>query len=66
MPCARRFPPPWLIKELAECFVVRDASGQAFGFFYFEDEPGWRAAAKVLMRDEGIAHRTIASLWLPR
>jgi hypothetical protein len=22
------------------CFIVRDATGQAVGHFYFEDEPG--------------------------
>jgi hypothetical protein len=40
----RRFPPPWSIEELAECFIVRDANGQ--------DEPGRRAAAHLLTRDE--------------
>jgi hypothetical protein len=37
----RRFPPPWSIEELAECFIVRDANGQALAYVYFEDEPGW-------------------------
>jgi hypothetical protein len=23
----RRFPPPWSIEELEECFIVRDANG---------------------------------------
>jgi hypothetical protein len=23
----RRFPPPWSIEELDECFIVRDANG---------------------------------------
>ena len=25
---ARRFPPPWSVKELDACFVVRDQNGQ--------------------------------------
>ena len=46
---SRRFPPPWTIKELAECFIVRDANGQALDV-YFEEEPGRRSAAKLLTR----------------
>jgi hypothetical protein len=43
---ARRFPPPWSVEEQAACFVVRDHSGQALAYVYFEDEPGRRSAAK--------------------
>jgi hypothetical protein len=46
---SRRFPPPWTIDEANEaCFIVRDNTGQALGYFYFEDEPGRRSAAKLL------------------
>jgi hypothetical protein len=47
----RRFPPPWTAEETDACFIVRDASGQALAYVYFEDEPGRRAAAKLLTRD---------------
>jgi hypothetical protein len=47
---ARRFPPPWTVEELDACFVVRDANGQALAHIYFEDKPGRRPAAKLLMR----------------
>ena len=34
------------------CFIVGDATGQALGYFYFEDEPGRRSTAKLLSKDE--------------
>jgi hypothetical protein len=42
----RRFPPPWTVEEHNQaCFIVKDASGQALGYFYFEDEQGRRENA---------------------
>jgi hypothetical protein len=43
-----RFPPPWSIDETNDaCFVVvRDASGEALAYVYFQEEPGRWAAAK--------------------
>jgi hypothetical protein len=52
MPPARRFPPPWSIEDNEACFIVRDASGQAVAYVYFEEEPGRRSAAHLLTRDE--------------
>jgi hypothetical protein len=46
----RRFQPPWSVEELDACFVVKDANGQKLGYFYFEEEPGRRSAAKLLAR----------------
>jgi len=48
----RHFPPPWSVEELEACFIVLDASGQKLGYFYFEEEPGRRSAAKLLTKDE--------------
>ena len=42
------FPPPWSV----DCFIVRDANGQALAYVYFEEEPGRCAAANFLTRDE--------------
>ena len=49
---ARRFPPPWSVEETDACFIVRDANRQALAYVYCEEEPGRRAAAKLLTRDE--------------
>jgi hypothetical protein len=34
------------------CSIFRDATGQALAYFYFEEEPGRRSAAKLLTMDE--------------
>ena len=51
-PDSHRFPPPWSIEEQAACFTVRDASGQALGYFYYEEETDQRSAAKLPTKDE--------------
>jgi hypothetical protein len=56
----RRFPPPWSVGETAPCFIVRNANEQALAFVYCEDEPGRRATAKLLTRDE--ARRIAANI----
>jgi hypothetical protein len=57
----RRFPPPWDIEEHNKaCFIVKDHSGVALAYVYFENEPGRRKAANLLTRDE--ARRIAANI----
>jgi hypothetical protein len=51
-PDSRGFPAPWSVEEQSTCFTVQDANGQKLGYFYFEEEPGRRSAAKLLTKDE--------------
>jgi hypothetical protein len=57
----RRFPPPWtVVEENAACFIVKDATGHALAYIYFEEEPGRPSAARLLTRDE--ARRIAANI----
>jgi hypothetical protein len=49
MPSARRFPPPRNVEETEACFLVRDANGQALGYFYLRAQSalGGQAAHAV-------------------
>ena len=57
---ARRFPPPWIAEETDACFIVKDHGGLSLAYVYFEEEPGRRAPAKLLTRDE--ARRIAANI----
>ena len=52
--------PPWFVEELEACFFVSDSTGQKLAYIYFEDDPGRRAAAKLLTKDE--AHRIAVNI----
>ena len=61
----RRFPPPWSVDDPdtklgQDCFIVRDANGHALAYVYFEEEPGRRAATRLMTRDE--ARRIAANI----
>ena len=53
------------------CYIVRDANRQALAYVYCEDEPGRRAAAHLLTRDEArciaanIARLPPQTVWAP-
>jgi hypothetical protein len=34
------------------CFLVKDHNGHALAYIYFENEPGRRASANLLTKDE--------------
>ena len=57
---ARRFPPPWTVEDIGVAFKVSDSTGQRLAYVYFEEEPGRRAAAKLLSKDE--ARRIAANI----
>ncbi len=62
MPTARRFSPPWIVEEHNQaCFIVNDATGQALVYFYFEEQPGRRSAAKLLAKASPL--RLIRYVW---
>jgi hypothetical protein len=49
----RRFSPPWTAEEYRGiCYIMRDANNFAVAYVYFESEPGRRAAAQFMTKDE--------------
>jgi hypothetical protein len=57
----RRFPLPWTFEESNNaCFIVKDANGLAVSYVHFEEEPGRRAAANLMTKDE--ARRIAANI----
>jgi hypothetical protein len=49
----RRFPPPSSAEVTPNCFIVRDANGQALSLrLFMRSEPGLQSAAKLLSKDE--------------
>jgi hypothetical protein len=49
----RRFPPPWTFEEYRGIsYIVRDSNKFAVAYGYFESEPGRRAAANLMSKDE--------------
>jgi len=50
---AGRFPPPWIVEEYRRIsYIVRDANKFPVAYVYFESEPGRRATANLMTKDE--------------
>ena len=45
-------PAPWTAEVTPNCFIARDANGQALSYVHYESELGRRSAAKLLSKDE--------------
>jgi hypothetical protein len=50
----------WSVEETDACFIVKDHTGHSLAYVYFEEEPGRRAATRLMTRDE--ARRTAANI----
>jgi hypothetical protein len=50
----RRFPAPWTVEERPACYIVKDATGFALAYVYYEEEPGRRTASKLMTQDEAL------------
>lgn len=51
MPETERMPIPWTVVEHKESYEVRDASGQALAYLYFEEETGRRRTTRRISKD---------------
>jgi hypothetical protein len=60
MPEQRRFRSPWVVEDVAGCFVVKARGGQELAYIYYEDDPRRRSIIKLLSRDE--ARRIAAAI----
>jgi hypothetical protein len=52
-----RFPPPWSAEVTPNCFIVRDANGQALSEVYYESEPWAKIGGEAADQRRGAADR---------
>jgi hypothetical protein len=52
------------IEDNGNCFIMRDANGQALSYVYYENDPGRRMAADLLTRDEARLPELLGALKL--
>jgi len=56
----RSLPPSWSVEDIGVAFKICDSTAQRLAYVYFEEEPGRRAATKLLSKDE--ARRIAANI----
>ena len=48
------------VEEVEACYIVKDHAGLSLAYVYFEEEPGRRAATRLMTRDQ--ARRIAANI----
>jgi hypothetical protein len=56
--CRAPLPPPWNSEETEACFIVKDSTGRALAYVYYEEESGRRTSANLPTKNEA---RRVAS-----
>lgn len=51
-PTFRRFPAPWTVIELQECFQIEDAKGFALAYVYFAEDPQRQSETGRMSKNE--------------
>jgi hypothetical protein len=51
MPRTRRFPPPWSVDDIGDCFVVKASNNRPLVFIYYGDGVARRSLARLLTRN---------------
>ena len=54
----RRFPPPWSVEDIGDCFVVKACNDRPLVFIYYGEGVARRSLARLLTRN---AARRIAA-----
>jgi hypothetical protein len=60
-----RFPPPWSAEVTPNCFIVRDANGQALSDVYYESEPWAKIGGEAADQRRDAADRAANIAKLP-
>ena len=51
MTSPRRFPPPWFVEDIGDCFVVEASNNRPLVFIYYGEGVARRSLARLLTRN---------------